>query len=147
MTKSVISLCLLSLIILVSNASAFTPLFVPDPVIRFTGQAPLKINGKDMIRYNYSVENANDFPKDMFAAARDLPPCGKNKSSSRTWVDIYDQHGQRLYGFCALNKPSDLHSLFFILEANATPPSRVYIELNDRQTNKKYKSNLADTPL
>jgi len=25
------------------------------------------------------------------------------------------------------------------------PPSYVYIEMNDRQTNTKYKSNLADT--
>ena len=25
------------------------------------------------------------------------------------------------------------------------PPSYIYIEMNDRQTNTKYKSNLADT--
>jgi hypothetical protein len=33
------------------------------------------------------------------------------------------------------------------LEEGVIPPSYVYIELNDRQTNTKYKSNLADTTL
>ena len=31
------------------------------------------------------------------------------------------------------------------LKRTTIPPSWVYIELNDRQTNTKYKSNLADT--
>jgi hypothetical protein len=83
----------------------------------------------------------------MFAAAPSLPPCGKNANSSRTWVDIYDQSGKRLYGFCALGKSSDLNQLWFGLEEGVVPPSWVYIELNDRSTNTKYKSNLAETSL
>jgi hypothetical protein len=83
----------------------------------------------------------------MFAAAPALPPCGKNTKSSRTWVDIYDQGGKRLYGFCALSKPEDLGSIWFALEVGVVPPSYVYIEMTDRQTNTKYKSNLADTTL
>jgi len=81
----------------------------------------------------------------MFAAAPNLPPCGANKKSSRTWVDIYDQSGKRLYGFCALSKPQDLNQLYFMLEDSVVPPSWIYIELTDRQTNTKYKSNLAET--
>src|SRR3954464_6594317 len=42
-------------------------------------------------------------------------------------------------------KPEDLGLLWFALEEGVIPPSYVYIELNDRQTNTKYKSNLADT--
>jgi hypothetical protein len=62
-------------------------------------------------------------------------------------VDFFDSRGKRLYGFCALGKPADLEKIWFALEENEIPPSYVYIELNDRQTNTKYKSNLADTAL
>ena len=62
-----------------------------------------------------------------------------------TWVDLYDQQGKRLYGFCALSKPADLNQLYFALEQDVIPPSWIYVEMTDRQTNTKYKSNLADT--
>jgi hypothetical protein len=81
----------------------------------------------------------------MFAPAPALPPCGKNTRSSRTWVDIFDQSGKRLYGFCALGKSADLAGIWFALEEDVIPPSWIYIEMNDRETNTKYKSNLADT--
>jgi hypothetical protein len=81
----------------------------------------------------------------MFAAAPALPPCGNNTKSSRTWVDIFDSRGKRLYGFCALGKPADLGTIWFALEEGVIPPSYIYIEIIDRQTNTKYKSNLADT--
>ena len=55
--------------------------------------------------------------------------------------------GKRLYGFCALSKPADLGKIWFAMEEGVIPPSYVYIELNDRQTNTKYKSNLADTTI
>jgi hypothetical protein len=93
----------------------------------------------------YGVLNYDAYPNEMFAAAPDLPPCGTNTKSSRTWVDIYDQSGKRLYGFCALAKPADLNKIWFALEEHIVPPSWIYIELNDRKTNTKYKSNLADT--
>src|SRR4029453_6242637 len=62
-------------------------------------------------------------------------------------VDIFHSRGKRLYGFCPLAKPADLGSIWFALEENVIPPSYIYIEMNDRQTNTKYKSNLADTVL
>jgi hypothetical protein len=83
----------------------------------------------------------------MFAPAPALPPCGKNTKASRTWVDIYEQNGKRLYGFCALAKAADLCSIWFAMEDGEIPPSYIYIELNDRETNTKYKSNLAETAL
>ncbi|HBB98847.1 MAG TPA: hypothetical protein DC054_26010 [Blastocatellia bacterium] len=101
--------------------------------------------GKTFIKYHYDVFNKDQYPAEMFAAAPNLPPCGANKKSSRTWIDIFDSRGKRLFGFCAITKPADLNQLWFALEDGVVPPSYVYIELNDRQTNTKYKSNLADT--
>ena len=100
-----------------------------------------------MIRYHYDVLNKHLYPDDMFAKSPSLPPCGQNTQAARTWVDLYNQAGKRLNGFCALGKSADLNKIWFALEADAIPPSYIYIELNDRKTATKYKSNLADTTL
>jgi hypothetical protein len=120
---------------------------LPNPVLVLSGTEAYQTGGKNFIRYKYLVDNSSAYPDEMFAAAPGLPPCGSNAKASRTWVDIYDQRGQRLYGFCALGKAADLNQLWFALEDGVVPPSWVYIELNDRQTNTKYKSNLAETSL
>lgn len=118
---------------------------IPNPVLCLTGTEPFQQGTKHFIRYHYDVANKDQYPAEMFAAAPQLPPCGANTKASRTWVDFYDQRGNRLYGFCALSKPADLSQIWFALEAGVIPPSYVYIELTDRQTNTKYKSNLAET--
>ncbi|MEY2482537.1 MAG: hypothetical protein QOK24_1065 [Verrucomicrobiota bacterium] len=130
-------------------AAASTPANAvpPKPVLYLLREDPFTANGKNWIRYRYDVANKAEYPADMFAAAPSLPPCGSNTNASRTWVDFFDSTGKRLYGFCALSKPNDLGQLWFALEEGVIPPSYVYIELNDRQTNTKYKSNLADTAL
>jgi hypothetical protein len=119
----------------------------PNPVLAFLGQEYTTISGKKMTRYNFEVANREEFPAQLFGAAPALPPCGTNKSAARTWVDIYDQAGKRLNGFCALGKPDDLNHLWFALPEDEVPPSWVYVEFTDRQTNLKYKSNLAETTL
>ena len=129
-----------------SSATAPTPP-IPNPVLYLTGQESFQVSGTQFTRYRYDVLNKDAYPADFFAAAPTLPPCGKNTKASRTWVDFFDSRGKRLYGFCALGKPSDLNGIWFALETNVIPPSYVYIELTDRQTNTKYKSNLADTTL
>lgn len=118
---------------------------LPNPVLYLMQQEAYTQGGKQFTRYVYDVLNKADYPAALFASAPALPPCGANTKSSRTWVDIFDQRGTRLYGFCALGKPSDLGGIYFAMESSIVPPSYVYIELNDRQTNTKYKSNLADT--
>ena len=118
---------------------------IPNPIIYLTGSEAFSQGGKQFIKYRYDVFNKDAYPAEMFAAAPALPPCGTNTKSSRTWVDIYDSRGKRLNGFCALGKPSDLNKIWFALEDTVIPPSYVYIEMTDRQTNTKYKSNLADT--
>ena len=118
---------------------------LPNPVLYLQGVEYVTTGGKEFTRYYFGVENAASYPDTMFAPAPELPPCGQNTKSSRTWVDIYGQDGKRLNGFCALGKASGLNGIWFALETGVVPPSWVYIELNDRAAGTKYKSNLADT--
>ena len=120
---------------------------VPSPVLYLMGMEAYSAGGKNWIRYRYDVLNKDQFPADMFTAAPNLPPCGLNTNSSRSWVDFFDQQGHRLYGFCALGSPASLHDIWVSFEEGTVPPSWIYIEINDRQTNTKYRSNLADTVL
>lgn len=127
----------------VGIATAQRPM--PNPVLVLTGTEYFDTGGKHFTRYKYAVYNSSEYPKEMFAASPDLPPCGTNAKASRTWVDIYDQLGKRLYGFCALGNPNELDKIWFAMESDVIPPSWIYIELNDRKTATKYKSNLAET--
>ncbi|WP_310467320.1 hypothetical protein [Sphingomonas sp.] len=126
-------------------AAAPAPAATPNPVLYLTSTENYSANGKNWVRYRFDVFNKEQYPADMFTAAPTLPPCGLNTNSARTWVDIFDATGKRLYGFCALGSPDDLGRLWFALEEGVVPPSWIYIELNDRQANTKYKSNFADT--
>jgi hypothetical protein len=114
---------------------------IPNPVLTLIEQEPVQTG----VRYHFDVFNKEDYPEELFAAAPSLPPCGQNTKASRTWVDVYDQSGKRLNGFCALGKREDLGRIWFALGQDELPPSWIYIELTDRQTNTKYKSNLAET--
>ena len=138
-------LCVMTLLLATYHADAAPSL--PNPVLYLVGTETYQANGKQFMRYKYDVLNKADYPAELFAAAPALPPCGLNTKASRTWVDFYDQGGKRLNGFCALSKASDLGSIWFALEVGVNPPSWIYIELTDRQTNTKYKSNLAETTL
>ncbi len=153
-TRRILMLLSTMLLITAASNSALRPVTatalpppLPNPVLYLTSTEFYTANGKDWIRYSYDVLNKDQYPADMFASAPGLPPCGLNTKSSRTWVDFFDSRGKRLYGFCALGKPGDLNGIWFAMEDGVVPPSYVYIELNDRQTNTKYKSNLADTVL
>jgi hypothetical protein len=119
----------------------------PKPILYLTGSEYYSANGRNWIRHTYDVFNKDQYPAALFAQAPALPPCGLNTKSSRTWVDFFDSTGKRLYGFCALGSPGDLGKIWFATEDGVVPPSYVYIEINDRQTNTKYKSNLADTTM
>lgn len=118
---------------------------VPNPVLYFLGQEAFSKDGRSFVRYRFDVFNSDSYPDALFAAAPTLPPCGTNTKASRTWVDMFDQSGRRLNGFCALGKSKNLNSIWFALDEGVVPPSWIYIELTDRQTGTKYKSNLAET--
>ena len=140
--------CLLLAVAATVNAQPTNPTPskpLPNPVLYLTGVEYYTANGRDFTRYKYGVDNSTAYPDTLFAASPTLPPCGTNTNSSRSWVDIFDSHGKRLYGFCAFRSAADLNKIWFALETGVIPPSYIYIEINDRATNTKYKSNLADT--
>jgi hypothetical protein len=143
--KTVLAVATL-ILVLATQSSAAAPV-LPNPVLYFLGAEYVEINGKQITRYRFDVANKYQYPNDMFASSPTLPPCGSNTKAARTWVDLYDQSGKRLNGFCALGKSEDLNGIWFGLETGVIPPSYIYIELNDRKTSTKYKSNLADTTL
>ncbi len=118
----------------------------PNPFIILTGTEPYTNGGKQFVRYQYQIFNAESFSAEMWSPSPKLPACGKNTNASRTWVDLYDQSGKRLQGFCAL-KAENFGRVWFALEDGVVPPSWIYIEMTDRLTNTKYKSNLAETTL
>ena len=97
-------------------------------------------NGFGNVEFQLDVANYAQYPAELFAHAPDLAACGLNTSASRTFVDIYDGNGNRLYGFCALYDPSALNDIWF-----ATPPEQrpaeAYITLTDRRCNIVYTSN------
>jgi hypothetical protein len=122
-------------------------LALPNPVLVFMGQEPVETNGKKLTRYRYAVDNRAVYPNELFAASPELPPCGLNTKAARTWVDLYDQSGKRLNGFCALGSHDGLSQIWFVLDRDIIPPSWIYVEMTDRKTDTKYKSNLAETTM
>ena len=145
-SRNVLLTIVACVVTIATQTTAAAPV-LPNPVLAFLGQEYIESGGKKMTRYHFEVSNKDIYPADMFVAAPELPPCGANTKASRTWVDFYGQNGKRLNGFCALAKPGDLSRIWFALDQDEVPPSWVYIEFNDRKTNTKYKSNLAETTL
>ena len=140
-------LAVLTLILVFASQSVASAPVLPNPILYLLGLEYFNTGGKDFVRYRFDVANKDVYPNDLFSKSPDLPPCGSNTQSARTWVDFYDQSGKKIQGFCALGKSSDLGTIWFALEEGKVPPSWVYIEMNDRKTNTKYKSNLSETTL
>ncbi len=145
--KASLLLLTIALLMLANEAVLAAPADPPNPVAIFLGQDYYEQDGKHWVRYKLAVFNYEQYPNLLFAPAPNLPPCGKNTKAARTWVEITDQSGKRIYGFCALATHDDLNNLWFALEDSVLPPSYVYVILNDRQTGKTYKSNLVETTL
>ncbi len=143
-TFAAIAIVLFMLVCSVNECEAQT---LPNPVLYLIGQEYYTANGASFVRYRYGVLNSSAYPDAMFAAAPALPPCGTNTNSSRSWIDVFDMRGKRLYGFCAFGKSEHLNSIWFSGAEGVVPPSWIYIEITDRQTGTKYKSNLAETTL
>ena len=122
------------------------PVQLPNPKIVLDGTEVYTTSAGTFVRYKIPVTNYNVYPDFMFAAAAYLPACGSNANSARTWVDIYNEAGQRIYGFCALGQSVDLKSIWFAVKKGETPPKRVQIIMNDRACSKKYYSNWISIP-
>jgi hypothetical protein len=114
---------------------------LPNPVLELAGTEDYTVSGTDFTRYMIPVTNWDVYPAELFEAAPDLPPCGLNTESTRTWVDIYNQDDVRIYGFCALGAPEDLKEIWFAVEKGEAPPESVYIVMIDRRCDLSYVSN------
>ncbi len=125
-----------------ATPSIVCPVNLPDPLLKYGGS---EISG-NYVRHKIPVSNWNAYPGLLFAAAPYLPACGSNANSSRTWVDIYDENNNRLYGFCALGNPSNLQNLWFAVKKGEQPPYRVRIVMRDRACGVVYNSNWISIP-
>ncbi len=117
------------------------------PKLAYVGREAYRTNAGRFIRWKLKVVNWPKFCNQMFAPAPNLPPCGLNNNSSRSWVDIH--HGtnrSRLYGFCALKGPRGLTKLWFARRVGVRPPKSVYIKIRDRKTGVVYTSNRVAIP-
>jgi hypothetical protein len=113
-----------------------------NPVLASNGSEDfVGSDGTEFTRYLLTVTNRDLYPDDMFEPAPGLPPCGLNTDSSRSWVDIFDDLGQRRYGFCAFTSSEGLANLWFAVPKGASPPAGVYVEITDRQCGTTYRSN------
>ncbi|CAN5611002.1 hypothetical protein BH20ACI4_BH20ACI4_05970 [soil metagenome] len=120
-----------------SSAQAQT---LPTPQIKFTKAESYEANGKQWIRYILAIVNHSDYSNELFAAAPDLPPCGENKNSSRSWISVYNKQKKKV--FCALKSAEALDSsLWFAIEKGETPPESLYITITDRRNKTTAKSN------
>jgi tetratricopeptide (TPR) repeat protein len=126
-----------------SRSGAQAPL---APVLSFLQPSTYRASDQTLVRYPFVVSNRASFPAELFVASPGLPPCGRNVRSSRTWVDIYEEGGRRLYGFCALDSTDDLASLWFALPEGAPPVSSIYILMIDRLTGTRYRSAATAVP-
>jgi hypothetical protein len=97
--------------------------------------------GDSVTSYWMAVTNWSAFPEELFGTAPELPPCGSNPNASRTWLEIYDRGGSRIYGYCAFTSASDMGSFALNVREGDTPPSSVYITLVDRECGAVYTSN------
>jgi hypothetical protein len=123
---------------------------VSSAEIRFAFDGREEYDSKDgrFARYSFSVRDLS--PSDTGFSSEPLTvspavPCGPNSNSSRTEVDIYDQYGTPLNRLCDVINGDLTDQLWFDLERDGIPPSWVFFELTDRQTNTIYRSHLVET--
>lgn len=127
-----------------SSAEIFTPQ-PPNPVLVFIGTEDYTgSDGNPYTRYRLSVSNWQLYPAELFVLTDAYGACGLNTTPSRTWEDIYDQGNNYIYGFCALEHPQELTTIWFAKPRGTPPPTAVHVVLSDHSTTPytTYTSNL-----
>jgi hypothetical protein len=112
---------------------------LPEPRLAYNGSQD---NGSGFTQYKFAVSNFADYSDELFQPAPSLPPCGKNRNASRTWVEILDDHGRYLYGFCALSAAAEMQKLWFALPAGMPPPKSIRVVVKDRATDRAAEGRL-----
>ena len=97
---------------------------MPRPKLRFLSVSDTVNNGHQLKLYEVEVVNREEFDNELFMPSPALPPCGRNTNASRTWVNIYNEKGGRIHGYCAINANGELASIKFMVEASKPQPKR-----------------------
>lgn len=115
---------------------------LPSPVLELAGDSTFRSQGATVTQYRLRITNYAAFPDSLFEPAPTLPPCGTNTLASRTWAEIYDRFGRRVYGHCGIVRNSGLTSLLFSRRGDVAGDDSVFVMLVDRKTGRSYRSNL-----
>ena len=116
---------------------------LPTPRVAFVAKAV----EPGFIRYTFSVTNHSMFSNVFFTPSPNLPPCGLNVNSSRTWLDIFNGNGGAyIYGYCALTSSAEMTKLTFAVPKASPQPKSFFITLEDRLCHVTKKSNTAAIP-
>ena len=113
---------------------------MPKPKLGFVRVTDVEVNGRPFRMYEIEIVNRAEFANELFAPSQDLPPCGLNNNSSRTWIEIYTEKG-RIYGHCGIHVIEELSSLKFNIPADAKQPVKIYVDFVDRREGKIVRSN------
>jgi hypothetical protein len=125
-----------------AGAACHNPPPFPNPKVALLSKGP---DGA-FTRYWFTVSNRAQYANALFVASPALPPCGLNNSASRTWLRIYDQNGQYIYGYCALSSNAQMTRLSFAVPSSAVQPKLFSVTLEDRLCARTVKSNLVPIP-
>ena len=117
---------------------------LPKPDLRFVNARDVVISEKRFRMYEIEVVNRAEFLNELFVPAPDLPPCGRNTNASRTWIEFFNEKGDRIYGHCAINSNEKLKAVMFMVPAEAKQPAKVFVDFNDRRENNTVRSNTVD---
>ncbi len=91
-------------------------------------------------KFKLAVTNRTSIPDSLWQTIS--TPCGKNQTSSRTWVEIFGSpDDKRLGGFCGFRRSEDLGHLWFAVRPGEKGPPCAYLVMTDLQTGRKYISN------
>ena len=116
---------------------------LPFPRVAFLN----KVNEPGFVRYWFTVTNRSVFNNVFFTPSPNLPPCGLNNNSARTWLRIYNAGTNAyIYGYCALGSNADMAKLWFAVPSASPQPKAFYITLEDRLCHVTKKSNSAAIP-
>ena len=138
---AIISASLAAALIPGDGASQTAALPNPDPLSDQSNCTAA--NGQSFIRYRYDVFNKEPIPP---RCSRRRRPAALRKPIGQA-LRAPGSTSLRLSARSGPNVRQDLGSIWFALPEGQLPPCYVYIEITDRQTNTKYRSNLADTTL
>ncbi len=92
----------------------------------------------DKYNVTFSLANHRQFPDELFSNAPDLPACGLNTNSSRSWVYFKDVDNSQNRSYCNISSASKLE--IFSITYTGNIPESVYLLIDDRRYDNQYIS-------